>query len=45
LLLYPRKIREPAFDRFLEEIAGAGLTAEEKEKILGANFHRLVERG
>ena len=45
LLLYPRKIREPTFDRFLEEIAGAGLTAEEKEKILGANFHRLVERG
>jgi uncharacterized protein len=45
LLLYPRKIREPAFERFLEEIAGAGLTAEEKEKILGANFRRLVERG
>jgi uncharacterized protein len=45
LLLYPRKIREPAFDRFLEEIAGAGLTAEEKEKILGANFRRLVDRG
>jgi uncharacterized protein len=44
LLLYPRKIREPAFDRFLEEIASAGLTEEEREKILGANFRRLIER-
>jgi predicted TIM-barrel fold metal-dependent hydrolase len=42
LLLYPRKIREPAFDRFLEEIAAAGLNNEEKGKILGANFSRLV---
>ena len=42
LLLYPRKLREPAFDRFLEEIAGAGLTDQEKEKILGANFRHLM---
>jgi uncharacterized protein len=42
LLLYPRKIREPAFDRFLGEIATAGLTSDEKEKILGANFRRLI---
>jgi uncharacterized protein len=44
LLLYPRKIREPALDRFLEEIAGAGLTDQEKEKILGANFRHLMGR-
>jgi uncharacterized protein len=43
LLLYPRKIREPAFDRFLEEISAAGLNTEEKEKILGANFSRLLK--
>jgi predicted TIM-barrel fold metal-dependent hydrolase len=42
LLLYPRKEREPAFDRFLGEIAAAGLNADEKEKILGANFRRLI---
>jgi predicted TIM-barrel fold metal-dependent hydrolase len=44
LLLYPRKTREPAFDRFLEEIANAGLTEEEMKKILGGNFHRLTRR-
>jgi predicted TIM-barrel fold metal-dependent hydrolase len=42
LLLYPRQIREPAFDRFLQDIAAAGLDKDEKEKILGSNFGRLV---
>jgi predicted TIM-barrel fold metal-dependent hydrolase len=42
LLLYPSQTREPAFDRFLKEIAAAGLNDEEKDKILGGNFARFL---
>jgi predicted TIM-barrel fold metal-dependent hydrolase len=42
LLLYPREERKPGFGRFLGEIAGAGISAEEREAILGSNIRRLL---
>jgi predicted TIM-barrel fold metal-dependent hydrolase len=42
LILYPRASREVGFGRFLDEIAGAGLTREESSGILGANIRRVV---
>jgi predicted TIM-barrel fold metal-dependent hydrolase len=42
LLLYPREGRKPGFARFLGEIAGAGLTAAERQAVLGSNIRRLL---
>ena len=42
LLLYPREQQAPEFKRFLNDLATAGLTAEEQEKVLGKNLLRLV---
>jgi len=44
LLLYPREQQAPEFKRFLNDLATAGLTAEEQEKVLGKNLLRLVGR-
>jgi microsomal dipeptidase-like Zn-dependent dipeptidase len=40
--LYPREQQAPEFKRFLNDLATAGLTAEEQEKVLGKNLLRLV---
>jgi predicted TIM-barrel fold metal-dependent hydrolase len=45
LMLYPRETREPGFARFLGEIAAAGLTADERSKILGSNVRALLSPG
>ena len=45
LLLYPRQVRRPGFRRFLDEISGAGLKADEREAILGSNVRRLLPPG
>jgi hypothetical protein len=45
LMLYPREARETGFTRFLGEIAAAGLTAAEREEILGSNMRRLLSPG
>jgi microsomal dipeptidase-like Zn-dependent dipeptidase len=42
--LYPRDQRVPEFRRFLNDVATAGLTIEEQEKVLGKNLLRLVGR-
>ncbi len=41
LILYPKRQREPSFVPFLDEIRGAGLTADELANILGNNASRL----
>jgi hypothetical protein len=45
LMLYPRQDRAPGFARFLGEIAGAGLTPDERAQILGSNIRRLLSPG
>jgi hypothetical protein len=45
LILYPREGRKPGFARFLGEVAAAGLTAGEREAILGSNIRRLLAPG
>jgi hypothetical protein len=45
LLLHPGSSREPGFSRFLEEIAGSGLTAAQLRQILGGNMRRLLAPG
>ena len=42
LLLYPTHRKEPDFNTFLEEIRLSGLSEQEREKILGGNFARLL---
>jgi predicted TIM-barrel fold metal-dependent hydrolase len=45
LILYPKHSRRPGFKRFLDEIAGAGLSAGERAAILGSNIRRLLPPG
>jgi predicted TIM-barrel fold metal-dependent hydrolase len=45
LILYPREARKPGFSRFLAEIAAAGLTAGEREAVMGSNIRRLLAPG
>lgn len=45
LIVFPRKERGPGFGGFLEMTAGAGLTREEGEQIMGSNMRRLLSRG
>ena len=44
LRLYPRSDRRPGWNRFLQSIATADLTTEEREKILGGNAEKLFRR-
>jgi predicted TIM-barrel fold metal-dependent hydrolase len=44
LLCYPKETREPDFVRALGDANSAGLTDDEREKILGANMLRLLRR-
>lgn len=45
LILHPRQSRKPGFGRFLGEIAAAGLSADEREAMLGSNILRLLAPG
>jgi predicted TIM-barrel fold metal-dependent hydrolase len=45
LILYPRETRHPGFRRFLDEIAGAGLTPAEREAMFSSNIRRLLAAG
>ena len=43
LRLYPREQSRPGFRRFLNEIAEAGLTEEERRLVLGENLRALLD--
>lgn len=45
LILYPRETHTPDFGRFLGEIAGAGLTPDEREAIFACNIRGLLAPG
>jgi len=45
LILYPGRTRRPEFQRFLGEIARAGLEPDERAAILGSNIRRLLRSG